>query len=112
MLLDIREKFNFNVICIDCDFIMDVDGFGNVVGVECIDYCGFLNEVNFEKIKIEFEGKAFMSLSFDSDSGCFYIKINDERPVDQKVIRGTLCKNTSQEIVAILVADHHKNGLE
>jgi len=97
MIIDIRY-LEENSECINCEYVLDLNYESEIIGVEFIDYYDFLCGASISKIKEVFEGKNFNHISLDSDIGAIYLKIKNDKPCDQKAVKGTICKSSSGEI--------------
>ncbi len=103
MLIDIRQGSVADSTCKNCDFVLDFNSEGDLVGIEYIGFNEFLNGVSFERIKMACKEKFKADLSFDKDSDCFYIKIKSDHSTTQKNVNGFLCRGPDNSIVAISV---------
>jgi uncharacterized protein YuzE len=84
------------------EFILDLDGFKNVIGVEILALteiagCDCLNEIE-ENVPAEGDGLRY---SYDAESDSFYLQLSNEASKDQIALDGILVLDRAGAIVAL-----------
>jgi uncharacterized protein YuzE len=90
-----------NICLHDIDFILDFNPFNEIIGIEIINIKEELGLHCLELFeKMNFWDNA-ITYSYDGDTDSFYLRITDERSIDQKVVNGEILLNDKRQIVAM-----------
>ena len=84
----------------NCEFVLDYDAAGNVIGIEIINLklqVG-LNALGAVERRLQLSSSG-MKYNYDDESDCFYLEVARERSVDQKAVEGIVALNQEGEIV-------------
>lgn len=91
VLLAVSEK---SVSELAIDFVLDIDRFGEVIGIEILDLMADAGEGCLQFIQ-----ESGASYSYDEEADAFYLRLNEGVSLDQKVVQGKLLVDKEGQII-------------
>lgn len=88
---------------LNIEFILDLNQFGDVTGIEIIDLKSEAGKFCLNSIKktISTTGDN-IKYSYDEDCDSFYLQLSNELSADQKAVEGLLVLNDDGEIIGFI----------
>ena len=85
---------------LDIELILDFNQFHDVVGIEILNLKIEAGEFCLEEVaNVISSAKKGLSYSYDEESDSFYLRITDERSIDQEAVDGKLILDRKGQIV-------------
>ena len=85
-----------------CEFVLDYDAMGNVIGIEIINLKLHAGPNSLGAIDRSLRSTlARMNYNYDDDSDCFYLQLAKDASIDQKAVDGVMTFNQEGEIIAL-----------
>jgi uncharacterized protein YuzE len=76
------------------EFVLDIDRFGEVIGIEIMDLVAHAGEHCLQVIQ-----NSNTSYSYNEDADAFYLRLNEGASLDQKVVDGKLLVDKGGQII-------------
>jgi len=94
MIEVLLDRSDESVSELPIEFVLDIDKFGEVIGIEIMDLMADAGNGCLQFMK-----KTGTKFSYDEDTDAFYLRLNVGASLDQKVVQGNLLKNNEGQVV-------------
>ena len=90
--------------CINVRFVLDFDQFGEVIGIEILNLKDQAGSRCLDKVEdVLKDSVRGLHHSYDDAVDAFYLRMSEERSIDQKAVDGVLVLNGKRQIVSFRV---------